>query len=66
MILNFSVTAGTVIFAELLHQRGGNAPPEKGVNNGNINLVVVRINIIPVSDFLKMELIINENNKRTN
>ena len=54
MILNFSATAGTVIFAELLHQRGrNNAPEKRGWSNGGIDLVVARFSIIPVSDFLK-------------
>ena len=61
MIVNFSVTAWIIIFAELLPINGGQRPSEKRRwSNGGINLVVAKCSVISVSDFLKNGGVIND------
>lgn len=48
-----SVTAGILIFVELLPPLVKQRPSKRRWSNGNTYLVVVRFNTIPVSYFLK-------------
>ena len=54
-ILNFSLTAWIIIFAELLLPARLTPFQKRRWSNGGINLVVARNSFIPVSDFLRTE-----------